>query len=459
MMKDDQNQQDIQPEEQSPGQPFDGIENLYIGHIDELAGFINGQDELETPFKGELLLDGQAEGGVFEIKRFRRLALYGRLREPPIGDEEKPDRIGVISLAGPLRDTTLKPNPKGGVDVENLRLQLHYRALSDPEELPPRFRSGDAEFPEVEEIAAKLTLRWEQDGGPDEPEVRLAIELHIDELVTRWLGLVEEITFDPFVRPFRLAGHGLPGFQVSKRNSLHGCPDPGGDCGNDADYNKIPTSLLRLPLKFINVSKKNLDDEQEKIKLKTACQGQIDGVCVVWRNKAALRLDVEPEIDDAKTLKNLYEVVNPEKAKTLPADYAASISAPSPDPYPDHVEVYLVEKLEGFTGSCGGGATYDDGQASAFCILQVNQLNVRKNLLAHELGHVLGVSHPGDEPCPGSRTSIMHPPPPGFEFPTKNTRQNCRVITKFKDIPCCTSSPLNPIVTGTGEKDLFCLDE
>jgi hypothetical protein len=404
----------------------DNLENLYISRIDQMFGSINGRRPISL--KGEILLYGRTEGNVFIVEQLRRLALYGTLQQSPNGD-----RLGVISLAGPLTypELALDQDPKAGA-IYNLNLQLHYRALSieGPNSLQ------EAIFPRVEVLTADLT--WTQAGELNGQEVKLTIGLPISKLVDGWLGLVDTMTLDEAPCSFYLPGAG-PSNQNQKHNSLHGCID-GSPCTQGA------TNFGRLlPLRFINVC--GIPSSQ----LEQGCQKQIDGVCEVWRNKAALGPVVEPNIQPGNNLGD----ITPTTAQKLRSTTAS------------HVNVYLVQGFD--YDATGGGDTKDGGQASAYCMLQANLLSNPSNryLLAHELGHVLGISHPtgsdvisypaatatGVNVHRGERNSVMQP---GINS-MRNTSRNLQIFTTWPS-PTATGgnmTPLNAIVSAAPWCDNF----
>jgi hypothetical protein len=77
----------------------------------------------------------------------------------------------------------------------------------------------------------------------------------------------------------------------------------------------------------------------------------------------------------------------------------------------DAVEVFIVEELDP-VDLWGGGATFASGTATAKVVSTDNQLPLNQNHMAHELGHVLGLGHPGGtnsmlvDGCAGS---VMEP--------------------------------------------------
>ena len=62
----------------------------------------------------------------------------------------------------------------------------------------------------------------------------------------------------------------------------------------------------------------------------------------------------------------------------------------------DAVEVFIVEELDP-VDLWGGGATLASGTATAKVVSTDNQLPLNQNHMAHELGHVLGLGHPGQQ--------------------------------------------------------------
>ncbi|MGI9604226.1 MAG: hypothetical protein ACR2QE_20275 [Acidimicrobiales bacterium] len=93
----------------------------------------------------------------------------------------------------------------------------------------------------------------------------------------------------------------------------------------------------------------------------------------------------------------------------------------------DAVEVFVVERLEP-EETWGGGATFGSGTAAAKVVTGDNQLPLNRNHLAHELGHVLGLIHPGDQRAgvvAGCAGSVMEPSGFFADNPDLQCEANC----------------------------------
>jgi hypothetical protein len=416
---------------------FDDIQDLYVGPVQgpEPGSGLDGQIEVDgtlqdSKFWGELLLYGHFDGDEFKVERLRRVALYGVLVDPG-----KDDPIGVLSLVGPLQEVRLEPGAKG--EKDDVQLQLHYDYLTDKYE--PLHESQDAVFPQVEEMKAKFT--WKPGDKTDENNVLLKVTLDAYELtepVASRVGIVLP-TLD--VLEFSPAGSGShhTEFHMSLWNECPPPPSLSCEVGHE-------TMERRLPIRFVSFSKiysqalNNMDD------LIDICNEQLGGVCQVWRNKGALDLRVEESIIEADVgYKGKYaSVTKPEEKRVCKTPYAS----------PNHVEVYLVDRL---VNRPGGGVSHNCGKGGAYCILDLTNLSSadpNPRLLAHELGHLLGLDHPGSGYYPGSSGSVMEPEE---KTPEINSLYNCRIFTVREENG--QKIPLNPQVQTTDINDCFHPDE
>lgn len=88
---------------------------------------------------------------------------------------------------------------------------------------------------------------------------------------------------------------------------------------------------------------------------------------------------------------------------------------------PNAVEVFFVEVSDP-VGLHGGGATYSSGTANAKVITYDTNLPINLYNLAHELGHVFGLTHPPGNSTPGS---LMEPSGFCADNPALMSNQNC----------------------------------
>jgi hypothetical protein len=441
---------------------IDDIKNLYIGQISQAKGI--GQTSvgpLEAMFQGEVLIYGQVEGDRFIIDQVRRVAIYGR--DSYRGADRQ---IGVLSLAGPLVAPEIRRSGEGQVERRSgagqaepeqveLLLQLHYAALSS--ELDPLYKSTDAIFPQVEQAIARLT--WKQQSAADDRSVQMELTFELIALVEaeKKLGMVQALSLDPFTVSFNRAGTGAPRPEPHFSLSSN-CPAPNTPCGPNTE-----TVTRILPIKFVSFSQtRDINDPtngfEQKAALEKICQDQIDGVCLVWRNKAALDLTVTALVQGTPDQRRDFSNCSSNDEAELPFDLPAPDNGSSLDGI-NEVEIYLVDNL--VTLEHGGGVAYNCCQASAYCILDLEVARQNQFLLSHELGHVLGLDHPGTSTCyPGSSGSVMQPTGTGagliISNPNINTQFNCRIFTAASSSNCPLT--LNSIVTTTTTPDCFRLD-
>lgn len=116
----------------------------------------------------------------------------------------------------------------------------------------------------------------------------------------------------------------------------------------------------------------------------------------------------------------------------------------------NRIEVFVVERFDP-ASFYGGGATWSGGSASAKIITTDNQLPTNQNHLAHELGHVLNLGHPGsdDSLTPGCVDSVMEPSGFFADNPSEQCMKNCNsannpIIRSLQvTFPLCRMTPEN----------------
>jgi hypothetical protein len=406
---------------ESQEERFDNIKDLYIGRIDQtLGGIRTKQGEADFFWTGETLLYVKPDDEQLTVQ-IRRVAFHGTLVDPA-WDE----RLGVVSLSSTIEEGQVY----GVVGDARVRLQLHYAELSrQTHERLKEYDSPDDEdatFPFVEEVEA--TLSWEIKERNAE-NFWLAVNLEMKELIAGETRIVEglRLAYTPVLVRFILAGTGEP--RPKPTYSLpSNCPPLPLDCAEDTG------SVTRtLAIRFVDLSSQDQNHDLAQL-----CRNQIEGVCDVWRSKSCLDLDVEHEIvQGSMPDRNKYKICTKQKEGEIQnAGYAD----------PNALDIYLVDKL---TTRIGGGVAHDSNQASCYIILEVGKLGGNLYLLAHELCHAVGLSHPGTQPFTGwfvgSAASIAQPGTPNSPA---QSWHNLRVFT-------VTTHPLNPLLQTTTTPDCF----
>lgn len=409
------------------------IRRLYVARIERGV-----QEPLIVPFQtqdgtqdfglyGEIVLEADLAQPEAPVLAVRRLALYGSRVQKPKEDD---DRYGVVSIVG----SSLLGGAPDLVDRSQLftvPVTLHYRALSEE-----ALRTEDAAFPMLETMQLVVTFAGTEFSME---AIQLNLQVVAELAGEKVKGLIQGFEL-PQLRPtFMQVGTGEPRGEPQYSLSSH-CSPPQGPFIVDC----VPTIARWLAVKFVNFTQTPPAD------LEPHCQRLLDRVCEVWRNQAALDLTVVGEIEDAKDSdKEHYAALNQELEKELETCAYASDT---------HIEVYICNQL---SPSYNGGYTYVSGQAGSYCLVSLSHLqNVsRAYLLAHELGHVLGLKHPGVGDLAGSSASIMA----GATGPNrhKNTAFNCRILTMRTEtvevggVAEERYLPLNPIVQTTTIEDCF----
>jgi hypothetical protein len=422
---------------------FEGIKDLYVGHFYDVPGMAltDSGEALTLRLRGELLFNGMSSGDRFIIQRLRRLALFGPradaveehdpikvvslegsepvLEEIPEDQDEslvaEKDPIGILSLGGPLPGS--EP-VLAGQSITDLRLRLHYRSLTK-----------NPLFPEFATMVASLS--WggiPQLEGPALQLEEVKIAAHADPVASD-TGFVVSLDLQIEKIACTRVGTGEP--PPAPHNPLQShCSDPA----------ILGTSVpvRHLPIKFINMSQ--LADITALVADQLNPAPADDGVCQVWRDKAALDLTVWPNdeqnVEDGIFVDGDIDNGTNDQKAIFGEFNDETLSNFLPLRSPDHVDVFIVDLLDVPTPqggtTTGGGITYWPGTPDAACILERTKMDgtgdpANLRLLAHELIHVLGLEHPdmANHPYPGSWASIAQP---GSPSSAANTLYNFEIL-------------------------------
>ena len=376
---------------------------LYLATFEKRPGTIRLQtgEVREVEFSGEVLLAESGQGQEAVIEQIRRVSLW---------IDSLDEAGGLISFAGPANDIKIEPGQRG--QVEPFDVQFYYPLL--PSE--PECEESDASYVPLEKLRG--TLSYEILAAEDtKQEIRITIEQQ--ELIQAVVGAVEGFTFDDALIFERLQ----PGEYVPPdHNSLVVCAGT------------APAGALherrRLKLRFVNLSLVASSPSLEPL-----LQDLLVKACQVWWAKGGILL--EPEGAIAAAAPAGFGCAAGFCVSLLQEAMLQGVAAVN-----DAAEVYLVDSLD---PSRGGGVTKNCGTSGAYVILEIGKAQNNRYLLAHELGHVLGLRHPGESapaasnPCQsyraGSFCSVMVADSTNS---SRNTDLNIGV----------TVEPLNPLPSG-----------
>jgi hypothetical protein len=404
-----------QPAHTTPGEPADDSQ-LYLALIEKpIRGsektigkiVLDDRKDRDITLYGEILIAGRPDRDRrFIVEELRRISLWSDPLEA-LG--------GPVSLAGPIQPIRFEAQlaeEQPAVVLKSFDMRMYYTLLGD---LDPECSDSDAVYPQLEMLRGQLIC--EPVPPTDNQAQALRVTLMLHELIDGRRGAVLELEFGPI--EFELVPLQAQQFVPPPHNSLSPCTSGPGP-GNAQEQRK-------LAINFVNLSRIKTSAD-----LMCLAQRLTNGACKVWWEKGGILIDPHPMLLEPVSPIDPgdFRCVNAQ-GSTLPGTCVAELqekqvadtSKTHVTLVQDSVEIYLIDHL---TKRPGGSITYNCGTSDAFVIIDIEKAEHNVYLLAHEIGHVLGLRHPDGSGCPGglplgSYCSVMVPEQPNSQG---NTTQN-----------------------------------
>jgi hypothetical protein len=399
------------PEYESIEHAAESGENLYLARLQEVkAEIIFNDAPLDLLLDGEFLFEGHIQNkGDLTFTGLRYISLWSR----PLKELE-----GLVAFAGPPDEVVF-----GDGEIKALDLRAHYPLL---DKLKPACVESDAVHPVLEMLRGRLS--WKMIPSEDET-LAVNLTLVLDQPIGDYQAL-GSLKLDATL-PVQL----LVSETVAPPSHHSLAP-----CGSLPDTApSVPYPQRALHVRFICPQPFPAGENQTTID--DLAQKMIAGACEVWWLKGGIK--IEPDSSHVIQDSNLNTTVTVGDEANIPSQVTSAVN--------NALEVYFVETLQGDDFSTppqprrGGGVTYNCGGSTAYMILEIRKARNNPFLLAHEIGHVLGVAHPasveGQDACglpparQGSSCSVMVPDRPTSP---RNTVCNIGIASTF---------PVGPVLT------------
>ncbi len=377
---------------------------IYLAQLKQVISHFVLRDgsEKSVLLTGEILVEGGTEtGSDLSTGVFRRVSLWSDPAE---------ELHGVVALAGPIEAPRYNPEPFS--TLKPFEMWLYHSKLRS---LPPICTESDATYPPLERTSGRLEWKLVE---ADESGGRGTLTITLEQVGESGAEFIEKVILPPTDVAFRRVEEQRP-YKQTQANSIVAC---GGSAPAGAGHD-----CRALFVRFIHLSRAGAPGTN----LEPLAQQLIDNACAVWWQKGGIKL--VPFVPDGQVHATV-EVVNvsaqvytcPGNPQSVCVALAQELSVGAVSPSPDAVEVYFVDRL---SDEPGGGITHLCRTVDAFVILEIEKAWNNKYLLAHELGHVLGLAHPDGGGCPGTaagaQCSVMVPDTPNS---ARNPASNFAVV-------------------------------
>jgi hypothetical protein len=387
-----------------------GSDRIYWAPIVAAQGKVslsNPDRKIDTKFHGDMLIKGHSDGNKLFVQEIRRFSKASELLTS-LG--------GVISMSGPCQGPR-KVSPPADRGKVSFNLHLYYPELQSSDGLSCIPVGTSGLFPPLKQVICE-EFRWKPGSLPNSLDITLRFTFPDDKTNGRLFKVVfeREIINLPF-QPIA-----------------------------DADDNLHEYKALRV--RFVILAK-NTPPET----LRKWIKNWLDEAEKVWTDKGGLTI-IKKEIIEHPDYDKKEFPDNPKGFVVTPNTYS-SIGQISRPLDVDAITIYLIDRFEPDPDTVifrnlgnknderhDGGFTYCGGTDNAYTVLDVDYNKEKEEggegfneyLLAHELGHVLGLLHPeqkvdGDEKfLKSSKGSIMQ----AGSHKGGNTRQNLRALEEAR---------------------------